>query len=61
MKKAVGVKEWTAMFREIGLNRAQMEQWHQVFEARHPDGHQRFLEWLGLTPRRIERIRASSR
>ncbi|MCC7376196.1 MAG: hypothetical protein IT581_16175 [Verrucomicrobiales bacterium] len=60
MKKTVGVKEWTSMLREIGLKRAEMDRWHKVFEARHPDGHQSFLEWLGLTPRRIERIRASS-
>ncbi len=60
MKKEVGVKEWTAMFREIGLDRAKMEQWHKVFEARHPAGHQSFLEWLGLPAKRIDRIRAAS-
>ena len=52
MSKQVSVSEWTAMFREIGLDHAQMEQWHKVFETRHPAGHQGFLEWLGLTARR---------
>ena len=49
------------MFREIGLDHAQMKQWHKVFETRHPDGHQSFLEWLGLTPKRIDQIRAASK
>ena len=61
MKNQVSVKEWTAMYREIGLDEAKMKQWHQVFENRHPDGHQSFLEWLGLPPKRIDRIRAASR
>ena len=61
MNKTVGVKEWTAMFREIGLDDAKMEQWHKLFETRHPDDHQHFLEWLGLPPKRIEQIRAASK
>lgn len=46
------------MFEEIGLNEAQMHRWHKVFEARHPDAHQGFLEWLGLDHEEIDRIRA---
>jgi hypothetical protein len=61
MNKQVTVDEWTAMFREIGLDHAKMEQWHKVFEARHPAGHQSFLEWLGLPPNDVERIRAASK
>ena len=61
MKKQVSVKEWTAMYREIGLDHAKMEQWHKLFETRHPAGHQSFLEWLGLPPKRIDRIRAASK
>jgi hypothetical protein len=61
MSKQVSVSEWTAMFREIGLDHAQMEQWHKVFEARHPAGHQGFLEWLGLTAEEVDRIRLKSR
>jgi crotonobetainyl-CoA:carnitine CoA-transferase CaiB-like acyl-CoA transferase len=61
MNKQVTVNEWVAMFHEIGLNQAQMEQWHKVFEARHPAGHQSFLEWLGLTPDKIDEVRAKSR
>jgi len=61
MKKNVNVKEWVAMFQEIGLDQAQMHRWHKVFETRHPDGHQGFLEWLGLKPEDIDRIRSDSR
>lgn len=60
MKKKIGVKEWIAMFREIGLNSAQMEQWHQGVRSPTPWWHQSFLEWLGLTSGRIHR-RAESR
>ena len=61
MNKQVDVNEWVAMFREIGLDDAQMHKWHKVFEARHPVGHQGFLEWLGLAPEDVARIRSDSR
>ena len=61
MKNRVNVEEWVAMFEEIGLNHAQMERWHKVFETRHPDAHQGFLEWLGIKPTEIDRIRSKSR
>ncbi len=60
MKRNVSKDEWVAMFREIGLNNSQMDQWHKLFESRHPDGHQSFLEWLGLPQKEIDRIRAHS-
>ena len=58
MNNHVTVKEWVAMFEEIGLDEAKMHQWHRTFEARHPDAHQGFLEWLGLPPKEIDQIRA---
>jgi hypothetical protein len=61
MNKQINVHDWVAMFREIGLEEAQMEKWHKLFEARHPADHQRFLEWLGLKPDEIDRIRSGSR
>jgi len=61
MKKQVNVNEWVAMFQEIGLDQAKREQWHKLFETRHADGHQGFLEWLGLPPKEIDRIRAASK
>ncbi len=58
MKNHVDVNEWVAMFEEIGLDETQMHRWHKVFETRHPDAHQGFLEWLGLSREEIDRIRA---
>lgn len=61
MNQQVNVNEWVAMFREIGLDEAKMQQWHSLFEERHPAGHQNFLEWLGLKRNEIDRIRAASK
>ena len=61
MQNAVNVQEWVAMFQEIGLGEAEMMKWHALFEARHPEAHQGFLEWLGLPPGEIETIRSRSR
>lgn len=58
MKPTVTVDEWVARFRAIGLDDATMEQWHRLFERENPDGHQSFLEWLGLPADRITEIRA---
>jgi hypothetical protein len=60
MKSGVTVEEWVARFRAIGLDEAAMEKWHHLFELENPSGHQSFLEWLGLSPERIEEIRAKS-
>jgi len=61
MKNNVTKDEWVAMYREIGLDEKKMKQWHQLFEARHPDGHQGFLEWLRIPKKEIDHIRAASR
>jgi hypothetical protein len=51
-------EKWVLLFREIGLDEATMTQWHKAFEARFPDGHHSFLEWLNISNDEIERIRA---
>ena len=61
MKNHVNVEEWVAMFEEVGLDEVKREQWHKLFERRHPAGHQSFLEWLGFKPEEIDRIRAQFR
>ncbi len=61
MNKQITVSDWVAMFREIDLDEAQMHKWHKLFETRHPADHRRFLEWLGLKPDEIDRIRSESR
>lgn len=60
MKKQVTVKEWVAMFEDLGLDQARMKQWHRTFEARHPEAHGGFLEWLGLPAAEVARIRSES-
>ncbi|MBX7244817.1 MAG: hypothetical protein K1X53_04920 [Candidatus Sumerlaeaceae bacterium] len=61
MGSKVTVNEFKQMFREIGLDEAAMNKWHALFEQRHPESHQSFLEWLGLSAAQIEQVRAHSR
>ena len=61
MRKHVTKEEWVAMYEEIGLDGPKRMQWHKVFEARHPDAHQEFLEWLGIPRKQIAEIRAECR
>lgn len=61
MRKHITKNEWVALHEEMGWDGAKRLQWHQRFEARHPDGHQAFLEWLGLAPKEIAAIRAKCR
>lgn len=57
MQKKVNKEDWVALFREIGLNDEMMTKWHQLFEARNPEGHASFLGWLGLSSEDIARVR----
>ena len=56
----LSVEQWVDMFRAIKLSETQMHQWHAEFEARHPDSHQSFLEWLNLPAEKIKEVRRSS-
>ena len=60
MKHTVTVEEWIGRFRAIGLDDGKMAQWHTMFERENPEGHQSFLEWLGLPASRIMEIRKKS-
>lgn len=57
MQKIVTINEWIERFRVIGLDESTMQNWHKLFEKENPEGHQSFLEWLGLSPERIAEIR----
>jgi thiamine monophosphate kinase len=61
MRRQIKTDDWVAMFREIGLSQAQMETWHKLFEKRHPEDHQRFLEWLNLRADEVAEIRSKYR
>ena len=57
-KEVMNKEKWILLFRQIGLDDETMTQWHREFEARYPDGHQSFLEWLNIPQDEIDRIRA---
>lgn len=57
MGNKVTVEEWVGRFRAIGLDDVTMGRWHGLFEQENPEGHQSFLEWLGIAPKQIARIR----
>ena len=56
--KVMDKENWVSLFREIGLDDETMSKWHKLFEARYPDGHQSFLEWLNISKDEISLIRA---
>lgn len=53
--------QWIALFQDVGLSEETMHRWHHLFETRHPEAHQSFLEWLGIPPEAIGQIRERSR
>lgn len=57
MAHKVTVEEWVKRFRSIGMDDAMMQNWHKLFEKENPEGHQSFLEWLGLPAEKITEIR----
>jgi hypothetical protein len=61
MQGNVNKEDWVAMLREVGLSDEKMKKWHYLFETRHPEGHEGFLNWLGIPPNEINKIRANSR
>jgi DNA-binding transcriptional MerR regulator len=52
---------WVAMLEAAGLDATGRQRWHQEFERRAPDAHQRFLVSLGIAPEEVTEIRAWSR
>ncbi len=58
INEVMNKEKWVLLFREIGLDEATMTRWHHQFEARYPEGHQSFLEWLNISNTEINRIRA---
>ena len=56
-KGAVTIADWIDRFRAVGLDELAMRKWHRLFEEENPEGHQRFLEWLGASPEQIADIR----
>ena len=53
----VTVEQWVELFNEVGLTEADRKKSHHFFEEKNPQGHQSFLEWLGLDAKRIKEVR----
>ncbi|MES9851626.1 MAG: hypothetical protein ABW170_07330 [Candidatus Thiodiazotropha sp. L084R] len=54
----VNKKQWIELFRATGLTDEMMSRWHKEFEARNPEGHQEFLEWINIPSNEITEIRS---
>jgi len=59
--KNITKDQFVALLNEIGVSDSQKQRLHALFEQRHPDAHQSFLEFLGLPSSAIREIRGSSR
>ncbi len=59
--KHVNKQQWVELFRTIGLTDDAMQSWHREFEKSSPEGHQDFLESIGITSEEIASIRERSR
>jgi hypothetical protein len=57
MTNKITVNEWVKRFRAIGVDDAAMKKWHSLFEKENPEGHQSFLEWLGVPADKITEVR----
>jgi hypothetical protein len=54
----MNVEQFVEVFKELGMKDEDMERWHRIFEKKYPDGHQSFLEWLGIDATKIQNVRA---
>lgn len=59
--KKITKDQFVAILNEAGVSDSQKQRIHALFEQRHPDAHQSFLEFLGLPAAAIQEIRAQSR
>ncbi|MFZ5967215.1 MAG: MerR family transcriptional regulator [Bacillota bacterium] len=64
LSKKVGMinkESWVSLLRAAGLTDDHMDKWHAEFEKMSPNGHQEFLESLGIPDEEIKGIRGFSR
>ncbi len=59
--RVISRETWVDMLRAAGLDEDGMRNWHIEFEKTSPEGHQDFLESIGIDEDEIERIRGWSR
>ncbi|MBN2235700.1 MAG: MerR family transcriptional regulator [Opitutales bacterium] len=54
-------EQWIAFMDAAGMSDHDKDLWHSLFEQQNPDGHQDFLEYLGIDPMDIRQIRTYSK
>ncbi len=59
--KNVTKDQFVAVLNEAGITDEQKHRLHAAFEARHPEAHEAFLQWLGLPADAVRSIREKSR
>ena len=59
--KKITKDQFVALLNDAGVTDPQKQRLHALFEQRHPDAHQSFLEFLGLPAAAVQEIRARSR
>lgn len=55
--KNITKDQFSALLTEAGVTDAQKTRLHALFEQRHPEAHQKFLEFLGVSPAEVRQIR----
>jgi hypothetical protein len=58
--KTITKDQFVSILNDAGITEAQKHKLHGLFEARHPQGHEAFLQWLGLPPEEVRVIREKS-
>lgn len=59
--KTITKDQFVALLDNAGVADAQKARLHALFEQRHPDAHQSFLEYLGLPAQSIQEVREHAR
>lgn len=59
--KTITKDQFVAILNEADITDAQKHKLHVLFETRHPEAHEAFLQWLGLPPEAVRSIREQAR
>ena len=59
--KKITKDQFVSLLNDAGVTDPQKKQLHALFEKRHPEAHQNFLEYLGVSAAEIREIREQSR
>ena len=59
--KTITKDQFVGVLNEAGITDEQKRRLHAVFESRHPQAHEAFLQWLGLPENEIRSIRDHAR